>query len=137
MTEMQHKLCQFLRKTTNHSFPKYKRVVLVSASEHGIEHGINKVLPSAHMSSKTDWNLSQKFSNSSLFLPSCSTFPLLGISFTNPLSCHCANVVLGIKVSFLYFSTIYNEYHVIYCNAVLKEEKRNATLHLCKLSLES
>lgn len=67
MTEMQHKLCQFLRKTTNHSFPKYKRVVLVSASEHGIEHGINKVLPSAHMSSKTDWNLSQKFSNS-LFL---------------------------------------------------------------------
>lgn len=44
MTEIQHKLCQFLRKTTNHSFPKYKRVVLVSASE----HGINEVLPSAH-----------------------------------------------------------------------------------------
>lgn len=69
-----------------------------------------------------------------LFLPSCSTLPLLGIGFADPLCCHGADVVLGVKVSLLYFPPIYNKHDVIDCDAVEKKEK-SVTFHLCKHDL--
>lgn len=60
-----------------------------------------------------------------LLSPSCSTLPLLGIGFADPLCCHGADVVLGVKVSLLYFPPIYNEHDVIDCNAVEKKRKKS------------
>lgn len=60
---------------------------------------------------------------SPLFPPSCSTLPLLGIGFADPLSCHGADVVLGVKVSLLDLPPVYHEHHVIDCDAVAKKEE--------------
>lgn len=59
-----------------------------------------------------------------LFLPPCSTLPLLGIGFADPLCCHGADVVLGVKVSLLYLPPIYNKHDVIDCDAVEKNGKK-------------
>lgn len=60
-----------------------------------------------------------------LFLPPCSTLPLLGIGLADPLCCHGADVVLGVKVSLLYLPPIYNKHHVIDCDAVEKNREKS------------
>lgn len=72
--------------------------------------------------------------SSPLLPPSCSTLPLLGIGFADPLCCHGADVVLRVKVSLLYLPPIYNEHDVINCDAVERKEEKKATFHLASVS---
>lgn len=66
-----------------------------------------------------------KASDKGSILPSSSTFPLFGISFTNPLSRHRTDVVLCVKVCLFYFSSIYHINYIIYGNAVWKIDTWN------------
>lgn len=62
-------------------------------------------------------------------LPSSSTFPLFGVSFTDPLGRHCTDVVLGVKVCLLDFSSIYHINYIIYGDAVWKQAHKTLETH--------
>lgn len=56
--------------------------------------------------------------------PAGTSFPLFGIGQANPLGCHGADVVAGVKVGLLYLPSIYHINNVIYGDAVKKSGER-------------
>lgn len=61
--------------------------------------------------------------------PASTSFPLFGIGQANPLSCHGADVVAGVKVSLLYLPSIYHINYVIYGDAEREKEGGEEGLH--------
>lgn len=56
--------------------------------------------------------------------PAGTSFPLFGIGQANPLGCHSADVVVGVKVGLLNLPSIYHVYNIIYGDAVRKSGER-------------
>lgn len=52
------------------------------------------------------------------YTPASTSFSLFSIGQTDPLGCHCANVVVGVKVGLFNFASIYHIDHIIYGDAV-------------------
>lgn len=58
--------------------------------------------------------------NTHTHTPASTSFSLFSIGQANPLGCHGADVVVGIKVSLLYLASINHINNIIYGDAVRK-----------------
>lgn len=55
--------------------------------------------------------------------PASTSFPLFGIGQANPLCCHSADVVVGVKVGLLNLASIYHINDIVYGDAVRNSER--------------
>lgn len=56
--------------------------------------------------------------------PASTSFPLFGVGQANPLLCHSADVVIGVKVGLLNLASIYHINNIIYGDAVRNSGER-------------